>query len=290
MNLVVGSTGLLGTAVCEKLAKAGKPVSGMVRDLTSDKARQLSAAGVHLVLGDLKDSASVRRAVAGVHTVICTASSTFSRREGDSIETVDHRGILSLIDAAAQGGAKAFIFVSFDSGKDDAPLSQAKQEAERRLKASKLNWTILQPALFAEIWLSPALGFDAKAAKARIYGEGDQNVSYVAVDDVAKVVVASVDNPAAARQVYKFGGPTPTSQLDAVHAFERVTGRTFAIEHMPLEAIKSARAKEADPMMKSFYSLMQHAAEGFPTDPRVLMKLGVNAQTLDDWIRSKVGN
>lgn len=277
MNLVVGSTGLLGTSICLKLAQAGKPVSGLVRDLAGEKAKQLSSAGVHLVLGDLKDRASLRRAVAGAHTVICTASSTFSRREGDSIETVDHLGVLALIEAADHGGVKAFVYVSFDTGGDDSPLSRAKQEAEARLKTTKLAWTILQPALFAEVWLSPALGFDASAGKARIYGDGDRNVSYIAVDDVAKAVVACVDNPAAARRTYTFGGPTPTSQLDAVHAYERITGRTFAVEHMPLAAIKDARLKESDPMMKSFYGLMQHVAEGFPTDPSTLAKLGVQA-------------
>lgn len=290
MNLVVGCTGLLGSAVCLKLAKAGKPVRGLVRDMNSDKARALAAAGVNLVPGDLKDPTSLRRAAADVSTIICTASCTFSRREGDCIESVDHIGVQSLIEAAEQSGAQRFIFVSFESGHDDSPLARAKQEAEARLKRSKLEWTILQPGLFCEVWLSPALGFDATAGKVRIYGQGDRNVSYIAVDDVANAVVACVDNPAASRRVFVFGGPTPTTQLDAVHAFEHVTGRKFTIERMTIDAIQAARAKETDPLMKSFYSLMQHAAEGFPSDPRTLTQLGVKPQTLEQWVRSKTGN
>lgn len=287
MNLVVGSTGLLGSAVCLKLAKAGKPVLGMVRDLNSEKARALAGAGVNLIAGDLKDPASLRRAAADAETIVCTASSTLSRREGDSIESVDHVGVQSLIDAAEQCGVKRFIFVSYESGNDDSPLSRAKQEAEARLKHSKLDWTILQPGLFCEVWLSPALGFDANEGKVRIYGEGDRNVSYIAVDDVANAIVACVDNPKASRQVFVLGGPTPTSQLDAVHTFERATGRTFTIERMTIEAIKAARAKATDPLTKSFYSLMQHAAEGFPTDPRALTQLGVKARSLEEWVQSK---
>lgn len=289
MNLVVGSTGLLGSAVCLKLAKAGKPVLGLVRDLNSEKARTLAAAGVNLVPGDLKDPASLRRAAADVTTVICTASCTFSRREGDSIESVDHLGVQSLIDAAEQCGVKRFIFVSFESGDDDSPLARAKQDAEARLKGSKLEWTILQPGLFCEVWLSPALGFDVREGKVRIYGEGDRNVSYVAVEDVANAVVACVDNPKATRQVYTFGGPAATSQLDAVRTFERVTGRKLTIERMTIEAIKAARAKATDPLTKSFYSLMQHAAEGFPSDPRALTAMGVKGQTLEQWVRAKSG-
>lgn len=290
MNLVVGGTGLLGSAVCLKLTQVGKPVRALVRDLNSDKAQALAAAGVNLVRGDLKDPASLHRAAADVTTVVCTASSTFSRREGDSIESVDHLGVQSLIDAAEQGGAKRFIFVSYDSGDDDSPLSRAKQEAEARLKASKLEWTILQPGLFCEVWLSPALGFDVREGKVRIYGDGDRNVSYIAVEDVANAVVACVDNAKANRQVYTFGGPAPASQLDAVRTFERVTGRTLAIERMTVEAIKAARAKATDPLTKSFYSLMQHAAEGFPSDPRALTAIGVKGQTLEQWVQANPGN
>lgn len=55
MILVVGSTGLLGTAVTKKLAAAGQPVTALVRNAGGDKARALRAAGAKLVTGDLKD-------------------------------------------------------------------------------------------------------------------------------------------------------------------------------------------------------------------------------------------
>jgi len=38
---------------------------------------------------------------------------------------------------------------------------------------------ILRPSYFAEIWLSAAIGFDARNATARIYGSGDAKVSYI---------------------------------------------------------------------------------------------------------------
>ena len=45
MILVVGSTGYLGSAVTKKLVAAGKPVTALVRDSSSGKARALQAAG-----------------------------------------------------------------------------------------------------------------------------------------------------------------------------------------------------------------------------------------------------
>src|ERR1041384_755644 len=119
MVLVVGATGFLGMEVCRQLRSAGKPVRGLVRG-TSDPAKvdELRRLGVELVRGDLKDAASLPSACAGVQTVISTASSTLSRQEGDSIDSVDRRGQLALIDAARAAGVAHFVFVSFRDNPD----------------------------------------------------------------------------------------------------------------------------------------------------------------------------
>src|SRR5688500_17795240 len=98
MILVVGATGLLGSEVCSGLAAAGKPFRALVRP-TSDKTKvaQLQNLGAEIAPGDLKDPSSLRAACKGVNAVISTASSTLSRQEGDSIQTVDLEGQLSLI-------------------------------------------------------------------------------------------------------------------------------------------------------------------------------------------------
>ena len=98
MNLVVGATGLVGGQICRLLVERGERVRGLVRP-SSDPARveELQALGIETVPGDLKDPASLRAACAGVSTVLSTATSTISRGDGDSIETVDRQGQLSLV-------------------------------------------------------------------------------------------------------------------------------------------------------------------------------------------------
>ena len=102
MILIVGSTGSLGSSVARSLAAAGQRVTALVRDVSSERAGALKAAGAQLASGDLKDPSTLERALQGIDTVICTASSTMSRREGDSLETVDGRGVQSLIDGFLQ--------------------------------------------------------------------------------------------------------------------------------------------------------------------------------------------
>ena len=95
--------------------------------------------GVETREGDLKDAASIRKALEGVDSVISTASSTLSRQEGDSIETVDGTGQLDLVQAAIDGGVNQFIFVSFRPIHDSFTLQTAKQNVEKKLKESNLN-------------------------------------------------------------------------------------------------------------------------------------------------------
>jgi len=130
MILIVGSTGLLGSAVTKKLAAAGQPVTGLVRDAGTDKAKALQAAGAKLVTGDLKDRSSLERALAGVDTVICTASSTLSRREGDSLDTVDNQGVQTLIDVAERKAQLAAVELArVEAEGVVAPASRSRRRA-----------------------------------------------------------------------------------------------------------------------------------------------------------------
>ena len=54
------------------------------------------------------------------------------------------------------------MFVSFrENPAIQFPLTIAKRAVEHALKASGMSYTILQASYFMEVWLTPALGFDA---------------------------------------------------------------------------------------------------------------------------------
>jgi uncharacterized protein YbjT (DUF2867 family) len=107
MILVVGATGTLGEEICQRLRARRQPVRALVRQAANPaRLNALRAAGVDLRWGDLKDADSLREACYGAQVVISTASSTLSRQGGDSIETVDRQGQLSLIAAARAAGVE----------------------------------------------------------------------------------------------------------------------------------------------------------------------------------------
>lgn len=263
MNLVVGATGMLGGETCRLLGERRLPVRGLVRETSNpDRVAQLQSFGVEVVRGDLKDRASLAAACRGVNAVISTASSTISRQGGDSIESVDQQGQLNLVEAAEEAGVRQFILISFPGGNIEYPLQAAKRAVEARLRRGRMTYTILQPTCFMEVWLSPALGFDPANGMARIYGSGNNKISWISFLDVAQFAVAALGSSRARNMIIKLGGPDALSPLEVVHLAEKLLGKEVAVQHVPEEALRAQLDGATDSLQKSFAGLMLYYAAG----------------------------
>jgi uncharacterized protein YbjT (DUF2867 family) len=290
MNLVVGATGLLGSEICRLLAAEDKPARALVRT-TSDAGRvaQLEGLNVEIARGDLKHRSSLDAACRGASAVISTANSVISRQQGDSIQTVDLDGQLNLIDAARAAQVSHFVLISFPEIDVEFPLQTAKRAVEDHLKNSGLTYTILQPTNFMEIWLSPALGFDAANARARIYGSGENKISWISYKDVAKFAVTSLDNPEARNAVIKLGGPEALSPLEVVQIFEKIKGQKFDLQFVPEEALREQNESAIDPLQQSFAALMISCSQGSIIDmQQTLQKFPVEITSVRDFAQASM--
>ena len=264
MILVAGATGYLGREICRRLIDQGEPVHGLVR-ATSDRTatRELESMGVDLVLGDLRDRGSLDRACKGAAAVISTANTIRSRQPGDSIEATDGEGQLDLVDAAHGAHVHRFIYVSHSEHiASDDPLTVAKRSVERRIRESGMTYTVARPTCFMEVWLSPALGFDYANGTATIYGSGEQPVSWISLADVAQFVVRALGDEQAENQTIELGGPEALSPLEVVRIFEQSSGRSFAVQHVPVEALRAQRDAATDSLQRTFATLMLGVAAG----------------------------
>jgi uncharacterized protein YbjT (DUF2867 family) len=290
MILIVGATGMVGTEICRLLTAAGKPVKALVR-ATSDPAKvdRLKNMGATAVQGDLRDGASLKAACRGVSAVMTTASAMpFAYQPGENTpQTTDQDGYLSLVAAAKEAGVQQFIYTSFPPMAISFPLQDAKRAVEERLRGSGLTYTILQPTYFAEVWLSPAVGFDYPGRKATIYGTGESPISWISFLDVAQFAVASLDNPAAKNTTLELGGPESISPLNAVKIFEKVGGMPFEVMHVPVEALQGQLAGATDPMQKSFAAMMISYASAAAIDMTATLKaFPLKLRTVEEYARS----
>jgi uncharacterized protein YbjT (DUF2867 family) len=265
MILVAGATGVLGSETARRLLARGENVRAMVRaSSNADSVAALRKAGAETVVADLKNPPSLDEACEGVDAVISGVTAILTAKEGDSFEATDGRGNKNLVDAAVKAGARKFVFVSFDPKYSPAaPLGDAKQSAEQHLKASGLDYTILHPSLFCESWLGPMLFADPVAGTAKIYGDGNHKIRYIAVGDVAELAVQSLTNPAARNAVIPFGGPEELTQREAVELFEKATGKKFTVTEMPEESLEQQWKSAKDPFEKTFAALFLGVARGF---------------------------
>jgi uncharacterized protein YbjT (DUF2867 family) len=119
-------------------------------------------------------------------------------------ERVDRDGAIRVIEAAERAGVSRFVLLTgmgvgrsrpseLYGGFWDAYFG-AKEASEIRLRASALGWTIIQPG---ELLSSPGTGRVTLAAT------GSLPIGAISRDDLAAVIVAALDNPAAAHHTWE---------------------------------------------------------------------------------------
>jgi uncharacterized protein YbjT (DUF2867 family) len=284
-HLVVGATGFVGGLVARQLRARGSDVRALVRRGAGHAgAGPLADAGAEVFDGDLTDPASIMRACAGIDTVVCTATA-MPNAAGDALKRVDHDGVLNLIAAAEGAGVRRFVYTSYSANlRVESPLSRAKRGCEARLESGGMEYAILRPSVFMEVWLGPHLGFDVAGARARIYGDGKAAVSYVSGQDVAAFAVSAALQPGALGDAIQIGGPECLSQLEAVARFERTLGRRMTLEHVPMPALE-AQHRSDDPLQQTFAALMLAYAMGdsIPEAQENAARYGVTLTSLAEY-------
>ena len=269
MILVVGATGSLGGRITRGLLVQGKPVRILARHnpISEEMARQgrantvqsLIDTGAQVVYGDLKDRTSLDAALAGVDTVITTATAT-QRGGEDTVPAVDLQGTLNLIDAAKAAGVKRFIYTSAYGSVPDhpVPLFRIKGACEVALEASGLEYTILWASIFMDVWIGMLVGVPLMMQQpVTLIGKGDHKHNFVAEADVAAFAIAAVDNPRAANQRIGIGGPASYTWTEIVGAVGRVAGAPLSVNYLPLGS--------EVPLLPSEVSTLLNGMETFET-------------------------
>jgi uncharacterized protein YbjT (DUF2867 family) len=275
MILVAGASGMVGGEVCRLLRAEGRAVRALARRTTDEgKVRELQRLGVDVVVGDVRDRASLDRACRGAHAVVSAVATFQSQDPSNTIRTVEHEGQINLIDAARANGVEHFIPSTYGIRPSrvmrECPLIDAKAAAEQHLIASGIPYTILYTSLFMETWLSPILGFDALNARARIYGSGKNPISWISFRNVAEVIVACIANGPFRNRILELGGSEALAPVEVVRIFEEEGGRKFEVEYVPEEALAAMEAGAQNALEKTIAVLLQVYAGGHVVDMSAL--------------------
>jgi uncharacterized protein YbjT (DUF2867 family) len=322
--LIVGATGQLGYAIAQKLR--GKPHQVYALHRRTSDIQPLRELGyVQLRTGDLTEPASLKAALEGIDTVICTANSAVPSQKSDNFERVDKTGVISLIEEAKAQGIQQFIYVSAISyGPLDAkiPLARAKRQVEQHLRESGLPYTIFQPTAFMDVHFA-YMGTELPLAGSRvatvrrpfkfanqffagikndmeqkgrinIVGDGSRRASYICIKDVAQFCVNAIGKPAALGRTIPIGGPEALTALEVKSHFEQVYGKPLKVKSTPAPIMRLMSVVLA-PFNINAANIMalNHAGATRDTiiaDARELAaEFGVELHSVEDYLREKAG-
>ena len=233
--LVLGGTGFVGRAVCEKLSEhssSDRIVVPTRRETRGNGVRLLPT--VDLMVGDINHPATLARLVAMSDVVINLVAILHGSRA--QFERV-HVGLpQQLVQACKAAGVKRIVHVSAlgvntgmgpGAGKDSpSNYLRSKAAGEAVLAASGLSVTVLRPSvifgahdqflnLFARLQsLAPVLPLAGSSAR----------FQPVWVEDVAAAIVRCIDMPATVGKVYECAGPTVYTLSELVRLAGRWAG------------------------------------------------------------------
>lgn len=260
--LVVGATGRLGSAVCRSLAEGGDSVRALIRFGASPSVCDgLRALGVAEVRGDLEQPGTLARCLDGVDVVISTASSFPHDPRPNAIDLVDRQGQLTLMDAAEATGVQRVVYLSFPPAAVDSPFQRAKREVEDRLRVANLEHSILQPGNFMDVWFTQDLGLDIASRSMKLYGGGLSPLSWIAVADVASVVVRAVRDQAYTAATVAFGNGEALSQSAVLEIVERLRGESFEGVEVRAAEIEHMRVAATNPTEESIACILLDVIE-----------------------------
>jgi NADH dehydrogenase len=157
---------------------------------------------------------------------------------------VDCEGNVNLIRAARAAHVGRFVLLSMHDARPDHPmeLARMKHAAEEALRASPLDWTIVRPYPFMELWVSLIGASIAEKGKATVFGDGHNPISFNSVQDVAGFVELALVEPNLVGAVLDIGGPDSVTFNQLVERIGGALGRKTAVTHVPLPAMRVAQA------------------------------------------------
>lgn len=259
-TLVTGAAGFIGGHAVRELRRRGLPVRGLVR--SEAQAAGLREQGVEVVVGDIRDAATVTQAAAGARAVLHCAAAVGHHYTQDEIYAINLEGVRNVLDALKQAGAGRMVLVSsinvlgsrdLHNATEDTDYRYAKDpHADVKIDAERLaldyhrrqgvDVAIIRPGLIYGIGEKniPRLLDAIHRGKFRYLGSRGHIVPMVHIDDVVQALLLAAEKPAAAGRVYNITDGAATTIGQLVDCLAEASGAAPPEKVLPLAVPKAA--------------------------------------------------
>ena len=224
--LLVGATGTLGRQIAKQAIEDGNEVRCLVRN--PKKASFLQEWGCVLTKGNLLNYFDIEYSLQDIEVVIDAATS----RPDDpkSIYEIDWGGKLNLFNACESLNVKRVIFLSILLTEKfrNVPLMDIKYCTEKLLEKSELEYTIFKCAAFMQ-GLIGQFAIPVLDSQAVWMSGTPTKIAYMNTQDMAKIIVAAVDNPKTHRTSLPLVGPKSWDSNEVISPCEKFSEKKAKI-------------------------------------------------------------
>ena len=231
MILITGATGHVGRGVAHILSERNVRLRLMGRDVS-----RLPQIGAECVAGDYDDPQSLHRAFEGIERAFIVSGYA----EPGKRSTL-HK---NAFDAAAKAGVRHIVYLSFLSASPISlfPMGRDHFWSEEHLQATGLPFTSLRDSFYMD--LIPEMFNDQGIM---LGPAGDGRVSWVAREDVIRVVASVLENSVGKEGIFDITGPESLTLQETSEQMALLTGRKLRYENESVQAGREWRAQLGAP-------------------------------------------
>jgi nucleoside-diphosphate-sugar epimerase len=259
--LVTGGTGFLGRSLVERLALQGDDVWVLAR--SGQSVAELRGLGVHLVVGDVRQWQSLRRAVEGKDIVYhCAGKVEASGRWVDFLEA-NVLGTERLIQAAMEHRVRRFVHVSsigiygdrpegsviteddgYDQNTGRGGYTRSKIMADQLAfwyaRAQSAPITVIRPAtIYGPGGKNGLVRVGVRAGRLNVvFGDGSNVMPLVYVENVVDALLLAAHRDEAVGRAYNVVDDDRITQRDWLARMGPALGSTSSTVYLPLPAVR----------------------------------------------------
>lgn len=181
---ITGGTGFVGKAVLALAAQQGIPIRALTR------RAQEPDEGISWVSGDLADADALDRLVDGAQAVIHIAGVVNAPNRAGFLAG-NGEGTQNLVAAMKRQGAERLVHVSSLAAREPqlSDYGWSKAEAERHVRESPLDWTMVRPPAIYGPGDAELLELFQMAARGFVLLPPGGRLSVIHVDDLARLLL-----------------------------------------------------------------------------------------------------
>jgi len=236
---IFGGSGFVGTPIVQLLAKRGHRIRVAVRrpDLAGHVKMFGSVGQVQPIQANIRNAASVRRAVAGADIVINLVGIGYSRG-AQSFDAVHVAGAANVAEAARAAGVSSLVHMSAlgaDRAAEVSAYAASKLAGEAAVLKAFPHAVIMRPSIL----FGQGDGFfNLMGALSRLFPvlpliAGDTRFQPAYVGDVAQAFARAAEGGVKTGRIYELGGPQIETHRELLARVQRETARNRPILPLP---------------------------------------------------------